>query len=59
MGILVEDETGDKPSLFYLCIAVATLLFVAAAGVLTTVHYLDFEHKIRVYEHIPGLPMAK
>ena len=54
-----DEEVENKPSLFYLIIAVATLLFVAAAGVITTVHYLDFEHKIQIYDHVPGLPMAK
>ena len=54
-----DEEVENKPSLFYLIIAVATLLFVAAASVITTVHYLDFEHKIQIYDNVPGLPMAK
>jgi hypothetical protein len=52
------DEAG-QPSVFYLILAVATLLFVAAAGVITTVHYLDFEHKINIQENVPMLPVAK
>ena len=54
-----DADEADKPSLAYLVLAVLTLLFVAAAGVITTVHYLDFEQKIQIYEHVPFLPVAK
>ena len=54
-----DADEANQPSLFYLILAVATLLFVAAAGVITTVHYLDFEHKINIQENVPMLPVAK
>lgn len=54
-----DADEASQPSVFYLILAVATLLFVAAAGVITTVHYLDFEHKINIQENVPMLPVAK
>jgi hypothetical protein len=54
-----DADEANQPSVFYLILAVATLLFVAAAGVITTVHYLDFEHRISIQEQIPMLPVAK
>ena len=54
----VESDTAS-PSLFYLILAVATLLFVACAGVITSVHYLYFEQQMDYREVISVLPNAK
>jgi hypothetical protein len=32
---------------------------VAGAAVITSVHYLDFEHQMKYYDKVPGLPIAK
>ena len=58
-GRVMLDEAESKPSLFYLILAVATLLFVACTAVLTSVHYLYFEQQLDYTQQIPGLPNAK
>ena len=55
----VETDSSNAPSLFYLILAVATLLFVACAAVITSVHYLYFEQQMDYREVISVLPNAK
>ncbi len=55
----VEADSSNAPSLFYLILAVATLLFVACAAVITSVHYLYFEQQMDYREVISVLPNAK
>jgi hypothetical protein len=50
---------SDSPSILYLVLAVATLLFVAAAGVITSVHYLYFEQQMDYRDVISVLHNAK
>ena len=50
---------ADSPSFFYLAVAVITLILVAGAGVISGVHYLDFEHGLKYADKVPGLPQAK
>ena len=50
---------ADSPSIFYLAVAVITLIFVIGAGVISGVHYLDFEHGLKYADKVPGLPLAK
>jgi hypothetical protein len=58
-GRMILDEEENKPSVFYLILAVATLLFVACTAVLTSVHYLYFEQQLDYTQQVPGLPNAK
>ena len=53
-----EDEE-NSPSVFYLIVAVASLVLIAGAATISAVHYLDFDHGLKYYDKVPGLPMAK
>ena len=46
-----------RPSGFYMIMTLISLLFLIGTAALTTVHYLNFEHKIEV--EIPGIPFGK
>jgi hypothetical protein len=55
----VAVDESNQPSMLYLGLAVATLLFVACAGIITSVHYLYFEHQMDYRTTISVLPNAK
>ena len=46
-----------SPSLFYMLMAIFSLIFLLGTAVLTTAHYLNFVHNIEV--SIPGVPFRK
>ena len=50
-------KDGEKPSLFYLIVALITILAVAVCVIYTTVHYLDFEQKVKVYDKVSFVPL--
>ena len=50
---------ASSASPFYLVIGLLTLALLLGLTALTLTQYLDFEQKIQIYEHIPGLPHAK
>lgn len=47
----------NKPSAFYFVIALLTILAVAVCVLYTTVHYLDFEQKVKIYDKVSFVPL--
>jgi hypothetical protein len=47
----------NKPSAFYLVVALLTILAVAVCVLYTTVHYLDFEQKVKIYDKVSFVPL--
>ena len=46
----------NKPSGFYLALAVLTLIVLIGTAVMTTLHYVKFEHQLDYTHLVPGLP---
>ena len=57
--VTVLARSGSAPSKFYMVLALLTLVAVLGASVITTLHYLKFEHQLDYSHLIPGLPVAK
>ena len=57
--VTVLARSGSAPSKFYMVLALLTLFAVLGASVITTLHYLKFEHQLDYSHLIPGLPVAK
>ena len=51
-------QEAPKASIFYSIVAVLTLALVVAASAFAAAQYLDYDHKINIYNYIPGLPHA-
>ena len=53
-------QPGDNSaSPLYLVLGIITAVLMLAVTVLTLTQYLDLEHKVQIYEHVPALPQAK
>ena len=50
---------ANAASPLYLVLGLITLVLMLGVTALTLTQYLDFEQKIKIYEHVPGLPHAK
>ena len=53
------EEAPAQTSKLYLALAVLTLCAIAATAVVTTLHYVKFEHKLDYSHLISILPHAK
>ena len=54
----ISKVSGNKPSVFYTVIAAISLILIIASAAITLTQYLDYNHKIDVYNFVPGLPHA-
>jgi len=54
-----KAAAGNTASPLYLVLGLVTLLLMLGATVFSLAQYLDFEQKIQIYDHIPGLPRSK
>ena len=53
-------QSGENTaSPLYLVLGIVTVVLMLAVTALTLTQYLDFEHKVKIYEHVPALPHAK
>jgi hypothetical protein len=52
-------SVANSASPLYLILGIITLILLLGVTAFTLTQYLDFEQKIKVYEHVPGLPHAK
>jgi hypothetical protein len=50
-------EGENQPSVFYLVVALLTIAAVAVCVLYTTVHYLDFEQKVKIYDKVSFVPL--
>ena len=50
---------ANSASPVYLVLGIITLILLLGVTAFTLTQYLDFEQKIQIYEHVPGLPHAK
>ena len=55
----VAQPGANTASPLYLVLGIITAVLMLAVTVLTLTQYLDFEHKVKIYEHVPALPHAK
>ena len=53
------EPAGNTASPLYLVLGLITLILMLGVTAFTLTQYLDFEQKIQIYEHVPGLPHAK
>ncbi|MBQ9501334.1 MAG: hypothetical protein IJU70_04155 [Lentisphaeria bacterium] len=54
-----KKAQSSAASPLYLVLGLITLFLVLGATVFSLAQYLDFEQKIQIYDHIPGLPRSK
>ena len=54
----VKDTAENKPSIFYTVIAAISLIMIIATAAFTAAQYLDYNHKVLIYDYVPGLPHA-
>ena len=52
-------SVANSASPVYLVLGIITLILLLGVTAFTLTQYLDFEQKIQIYEHVPGLPHAK
>ena len=55
----LKKAQSNAASPLYLVLGLVTLLLMLGATVFSLAQYLDFEQKIQIYDHIPGLPRSK
>ena len=55
----MPQEQDSVASPLFLVLGLLTLVLLLGITALTLTQYLDFEHKVQIYEHVPGLPHAK
>ena len=57
VGLTLSSK--NKPSKFYLTLAALTLIAILGTALITTLHYVKFEHQLDYTHLIPGLPGNK
>jgi hypothetical protein len=55
----MPQEPDSTASPLFLVFGILTLILLLGITALTLTQYLDFEHKVQIYEYTPGLPHAK